>query len=152
MKKILVPVDGSPASREAAKKSIEIAKQYDGSVVFLSIAEVRGKYTFMGDGVVSFPVNHSQISDVLVETQTKMLDVFMNIIDCAGVKIEKLVMPGVPYEEILRFTNENNVDLIVMGRRGFTKIKRFFLGSVTQRVISDAPCPVLVINEKDEKL
>jgi nucleotide-binding universal stress UspA family protein len=152
MKKILVPVDGSPASREAAKKSIEIAKQYDGSVVFLSIAEVRGKYTFMGDGVVSFPVNHSQISDVLVETQTKMLDVFMNIIDCAGVKVEKLVLPGVPYEEILRFTNENNVDLIVMGRRGFTKIKRFFLGSVTQRVISDAPCPVLVINEKDEKL
>ena len=152
MKKILVPVDGSPASEKAAEKSIEIAKKYGSSVTFLSVAEVRGKFTYMGDGVVSLPINHSQISAVLLENQTNMLNAFMGIIDCTGVKVEKIIISGVPYEEILKFIKENNVDLVVMGRRGFTKIKRFFVGSVTQRVISDAPCPVLVINEEDEKL
>ncbi len=149
MKKILVPIDGSPASEKAALKSIDIAKKYGSEVVFLSIADVRGKYSFVGDGVVSVPFNHSQISAILTENQTKMLDAFTAIIDCADIKVEKVVLTGVPYEEILKFATEKNFNLIVMGRRGFSKIKRFFLGSVTQRVISDSPCPVLVVVEED---
>lgn len=151
MKRILVPIDGSPASEKAAKKSIEIAKQYGSEVTFISIADFRGKYTYVGDGVISLPINHSQISALILENQTKMLDAFTSIIDSKGIEVKKVVICGVPYEEILKYANEANCDLIVMGRRGFSKIKRFFVGSVTQRIISDAPCPVLVINEDEEK-
>lgn len=151
MKKILVPIDGSPASEKAAKKSIEIAQQYGSEVTFISIADFRGKYTYVGDGVISLPINHSQISALILENQTKMLDAFTSIIDSKGIEVKKVVICGVPYEEILKYANETNCDLIVMGRRGFSKIKRFFVGSVTQRIISDAPCPVMVINEDEEK-
>lgn len=151
MKKILVPVDGSPASEKAAMKAIEIAKDYKSEIIYLSVADVRGKYAYMGDGVVSVPINHSQISTMLVENQIKMLDAFASIVDSKGINIDKKVVAGVPYEEILKYAADNKSDLIVMSRRGFTKFKRFFVGSVTQRVISDAPCPVLVINEDEEK-
>lgn len=147
MNKILVPVDGSAVSEKAAAAAVQIAKERNGEIVFLCIAEVRGKYEYVGDGVVTLPINHNQLSAMIIENQTKMLDAFSSLVNTEGVKIEKKVIAGVPYEEILKYATENKVDLIVMGRRGFSKIKRFFLGSVTQRVISDAPCPVLVINE-----
>ena len=149
MKKILVPVDGSLASEKAAIKAVKIAKDYNSEITYLSVADVRGKFAYMGDGVVTLPINHAQISAQLLENQTKMLDAFAALVDRNGVKVEKKVLAGVPYEEIIKFAVENNVDLIVMSRRGFSKIKRFFVGSVTQRVISDAPCPVLVLNEDD---
>ena len=151
MKKILVPVDGSLASEKAAIKAVKIAKDYHSEITYLSVADVRGKFAYMGDGVVTLPINHAQISSQLVENQIKMLDAFAALVDRNGVKVEKKVLAGVPYEEIIKFADENNVDLIVMSRRGFSKIKRFFVGSVTQRVISDAPCPVLVLNEDDDK-
>lgn len=151
MNKILVPVDGSAASEKAAIKAVNIARQYGGDIVFLSVADVRGKFAYMGDGVVTLPVNHAQISAMLLENQTKMLDVFEGIVNTEGVKVEKKVLSGVPYEEIIKYANENEIDLIVMSRRGYSKVRRFFVGSITQRVISDAPCPVLVINEDDEK-
>jgi len=57
---------------------------------------------------------------------------------------------GEPFEKIVETAKNGNYDLIVMGNRGFSKIKRFFVGSVTQRVISEAPCPVLVIRSNFE--
>ena len=57
---------------------------------------------------------------------------------------------GEIYEKILDIAKDENFDLIVMGNRGFSKIKRFFVGSVTQKVISEAPCPVLVIHSDAE--
>jgi len=50
-------------------------------------------------------------------------------------------------EVILDEARKESYDLIVMGKRGLSKITRFFIGSVTQRVLADAPCPVLVVNE-----
>jgi nucleotide-binding universal stress UspA family protein len=150
MNKILVPVDGSAASEKAAIKAVQIARKYGGDIVFLSVADVRGKFAYMGDGVVTLPVNHAQISAMLLENQTKMLDVFEGIVNTEGVKVEKKVLAGVPYEEIIKYADENKTDLIIMSRRGYSKVRRFFVGSITQRVIADAPCPVLVINEDDQ--
>jgi len=151
MKKILVPVDGSPASEKAAERAIEIAKQYSSEITFVSIVDARYIYTYDVGGIVSLPFNYPQITTELIELQTKILDGFTDKFTSKGIKIEKIVLPSVAYEEILKYAKKTNCDLIVMGRRGFSKIKRFFVGSVTQRVISDAPCPVLIINEEEEK-
>jgi len=150
MKNILVPIDGSKASEKAAEKSIEIAKLYNSKVTFLSVTDVRFVYSYSENGIV-VPIDYSQTVSMFTNLQTKMLDDFTDKIDCAGIPVEKVVLTGIPSDEIIQFANESNCDLIVMGRRGFSKIKRFFVGSVTQRVISDAPCPVLVINDDDEK-
>jgi nucleotide-binding universal stress UspA family protein len=78
-----------------------------------------------------------------------MLDDFLAKMDTTGVPFTKVVLEGEPSVEILKFAEKEKFDLILMGRRGFSKLRRFFIGSVTQRVIADAPCPVYIMHEED---
>ncbi|MEL7649117.1 MAG: universal stress protein [Sedimentibacter sp.] len=146
MKKILVPVDGSDASKKAALKAVEMAKKYDGSITFMYVASMPADMTRTRYGIV-VPYDFGQIEKDLREEGRKFLDSFVAEVDSGGIRIDKIPTFGEPYEEILRTAAEGNFELIVMGRRGFSKIKRFFIGSVTQRVISDSPCPVYVVVE-----
>ncbi|WP_261341784.1 universal stress protein [Candidatus Kuenenia stuttgartensis] len=59
--------------------------------------------------------------------------------------VEILMRAGVPFEEILKAARDVGVDLIVMGTHGRTGISHMFIGSVTENVIRNAPCPVLCI-------
>ena len=76
------------------------------------------------------------------------MDFYFTKFESSKIAIKKVVVPGEPHEEIINYAEKENCDLIVMGRRGFSKVKRFFIGSITQRVIADSPCPVLVVGEK----
>jgi nucleotide-binding universal stress UspA family protein len=81
------------------------------------------------------------------EVENKMIDDVLSKFDLSSVKYEKKVLSGEAYEEILDLAKKEDYDLIVIGKRGFSKFMRFFVGSVTQRVLADAPCPVLVVQE-----
>ncbi len=150
MKKILVPIDGSKASRKAAEQAISIAKQFGSVVKLVTVVNLPSeeKYAFFGVNVQNaFYANRKEMLKELINQESKMLSSIIRTLDYADVKLDKLVLEGVAYEQILKLSKEENFDLIVMGRRGFSNIERFFIGSVTQRVISDAHCPVLVVNE-----
>jgi len=151
MKKILVPIDGSKASQKAAEKAISIAKQSGCDVKFITVVNLpsEDKYAFFGVNVqTAFNANRKAMLKELIEQDGKMLNKIINYLDCSDVKVEKIVVVGIPYEEITKIAKEEDFDLIVMGRRGFSNIERFFIGSVTQRVIAGSSCPVLVINEE----
>jgi len=158
--KILVPVDGSNASMHAVKKSIEYAKKFNSSIKLITVvnkdkligSERNEKLWRQVDGS-SILENNELIKEVgtrINENAAKMLNSIVQELDFSDIKTEREVLLGEPYEKILETARNENFDLIVMGNRGFSKIKRFFLGSVTQRVISDAPCPVLVIHDDSE--
>lgn len=69
-----------------------------------------------------------------------------------GVEVGYVVQRGFsPYEEILRFAEDQQVDLIVMGTHGRTALSRFFLGSVAQKIVHHAPCPVMTLRVSNEK-
>jgi nucleotide-binding universal stress UspA family protein len=61
-----------------------------------------------------------------------------------------MVVVGVPHKQIVKIAEDGNYELIVMGKRGFSEVERFFVGSVTQKVLSEAHCPVLVVNKEEE--
>lgn len=160
--KLLVPVDGSLASINALKKAIEIAIKYDFSIKIISIVDMNGlpgysrneKFWHQVDGSI---INRGSMMPAEAEAVTKMkekaaelLEDIVSNIDFEGINVEKRVLVGEPSLEILETARNENFDLIVMGNRGFSKIKRFFIGSVTQRVISEAPCPVLAIHTDAE--
>lgn len=76
-----------------------------------------------------------------------MLDHVITELELDGINHEKRVFVVEPYEEILKEANKTKYDYIIMGRRGFSKIAWFFIGSVTKRGISESPCLAIVVKE-----
>lgn len=146
MKKILVPVDGSAASQKAAVQAFDLARKYDSEVVIFHVFIEPDIDMYNKFGVVIDP-DMNKLKNKLKENEKKMLDSIISNLDSSGFSIRKKIVSGVAYEEILKEAHEGNYDLIVIGQRGYSKIKRFFVGSQTVRVISDANCPVLVVHE-----
>lgn len=156
--KILVPVDGSLASYNAAKKTAEIAKTHESIVMLITVIDEDGllrhrrseKLWRQVDGSIisggTRTVEDEELTAEIRQNAMELLDSLTEELDFGSAKIEKFVLSGEPYHQILDTAKGVKADLIVMGNRGFSKIKRFFVGSVTQRVISEAPCPVLVIH------
>lgn len=152
MKKILVPVDGSKVSQIAAQKAADLAKILGSEVTFLTAVCIPtdDKYNHFGLNVENaMHANIKEMTKNLIEQETKMLKVIVRNLELGEIKFEQKVLAcNKASEIIIKTAKDGNYDLIVMGRRGFSTIERFFIGSVTQRVLSDSPCPVLVINDK----
>ena len=146
MKKILVPVDGSAASQKAAAKALDIAKKFQSEVTFIHVMYEPDVNRYNKCGVLIDP-ELKKLKERLKETEKKLMDSVISSLDTDGVEIKRKIIPGVAYEEILKEAANGKYDLIVMGQLGYSKVKRFFVGSVTYRVISDSICPVLVVHE-----
>ena len=65
-------------------------------------------------------------------------------------QVEKSVIEGVPYEEIIKFAETEKSDMIVIGTYGRSGLERFIFGSTAERVVRKAPCPVLTVRPKAE--
>ncbi|MGB4590083.1 MAG: universal stress protein [Clostridiaceae bacterium] len=133
--KLLIPIDGSQASLNAFEKAVEIAKNYHFSMKILSVVNVRA----VSD-------DRAELVDIMIKDVTDKMEELVNKTDLTGVDVETEVIYGEAYTTILDVAEKDNVDLIVIGNRGQSRIERFFLGSVANRVISEAKCPVLVIH------
>jgi len=156
--KLLVPIDGSDTSLNVMKKAIEIAKKYDFSIKLINVvsSDISRRFkrseqmwrqvdgSVISSRAITFDVD--DLTSKMRENSHEILDLIINKFDFGNVTVEKEVLFGEPSVEIIEISEKENFDLIVMGNRGFSKIKRFFVGSVTQRVISEAKCPVLVIH------
>ncbi len=151
MKKILVPVDGSKTSQKAAEHAVLLAKHFDSEINFITVVKKPNddKYSIFGLNVENaFKINQKEMLKQLIFQETKMLNIIIRNIDCEGLKVNKEILSGKSvYEEIIKTAKEGNYDLIVMGKRGLSAMDRFFIGSVTQRVLAESPCPVLIIND-----
>lgn len=163
MKRILVPVDGSNASISAVKKAIEIGKTYNSVIKLISVVKSTEKrrkernenlWNAVDGAIIADIAESAELEKKLESKYTENAEMLLNQIvtklNFNGTKVEKEVIIGEPYEKIIETAAKGEFDLIVMGNRGFSKFKRFLVGSVTQKVISEAPCPVLVIRSNFE--
>ena len=161
--KLLLPIDGSLASINAAKKAFKLAKKDGYTIKMISVINQDDIHNYLSnekavkhlDGFWTdkhvFPEYNEELFTILRNKSIELMDSILAKADVEGVPIEKEVLRGEPYKEIIKTAKIGAFDLIVIGNRGFSKIKRFFLGSVTNRVISEAPCPVLVIPAEAEE-
>lgn len=160
MNKILVPVDGSNASISAVKKSIEIGKKYNSSIKLISVVKSidhrrkernENLWSAVDGSIITNSIElEKKLEGKYVENAQMLLDQIVTKLDFSGTKVEKEVLVGEPFDKIVDTAKSGNYDLIVMGNRGFSKVKRFFIGSVTQKVIAESPCPVLVVRSHFE--
>ena len=142
IKKILVPTDGSDYSFNALRYTSSFAKEYNVKVYIMTVIEIHHSIYDVYADEITLDIQESKIASLvnqrLDETEKKAGE--LGIED-----IVKIIRFGNPYHEIINIAKEENVDLIVIGTHGRSGIAHFLIGSVTEKVIRTAPCPVLVV-------
>lgn len=141
-KKILVPTDGSPRSDRAAQAAIELAKQLQGSVIAISVAE---PYPFPPISESAYTGGSEAYEQRALELAKEHVAKIASAARAAGVPCETLVAHAMnPHEEIVNAAETHRCDAIFMATHGRKGLNRLFAGSETQKVIAQAKVPVMV--------
>ncbi|QGP93805.1 Putative universal stress protein [Neomoorella glycerini] len=138
--KILVGYDGSPHARKALHVSLDLAKKYGAQITVVSVAHVP-----------DFADTRDEVNGVLEDAKnffSKALEEATNLAAREGLTLTTRVVPGHPADTLARLVEEEGYDLLVLGARGLSGIKRYLLGSVSEAVVRLASCPVLIIKGK----
>jgi len=143
--KIMCPVDFSPSSREALEAAATLARESNASLVLAHVWEP-SQFAVSADFVLSPQVVHA-----LFDTQEAELAKWKTIARQLGVQeIATCMLTGAPWDQIvLAARGDPAIDLIVMGTHGRTGLKHALLGSVAEKVVRHAPCPVLVARSRE---
>ncbi|MBI5049606.1 MAG: universal stress protein, partial [Nitrospirae bacterium] len=136
LEKLLLSTDGSEFSEGAIREAINLAKTCSSKLFAISVVETNPEYDALAPQLVE-----------KVEKETRQhLETVKSRTSKEGVECEIIVRQGEePYKYIVEEADKNRVDMIVMGRRGRTGLKRLMMGSETARVIGHSACNVLVV-------
>lgn len=134
--RILVPTDGSDASFAAADHAIDLASHHDSALHTLYVIDTR----------VDIEDTAGTLHDALEEIGERSLEELRNRARDADVSpIEGSLASGPPHRGILNYIEANDIDLVVMGTHGRTGLRRYLLGSVTEKVVRLSDVPVLTV-------
>jgi nucleotide-binding universal stress UspA family protein len=140
-KKILCPIDFSDASRTALETAADLARRHGGTLTLFHAYPVPG-YTFPDGSFVA----SSKMLDELAEQARRHLEDWKAIATSLGLAtVETATAVGEPAYEIISYAKEKVVDLVVVGTHGRTGLTHALMGSVAERVVRKAPCPVLTV-------
>jgi Universal stress protein UspA and related nucleotide-binding proteins len=138
-KTILVPTDASESAKRAFLLAIDLAKEFSSRIVLLHVVFTPEALGYTLSSGITVPQEEISISG------REVLNVASKGIDSGNVSIEKKQIPGHPAVAILEEIKNEKVDLVVMGNRGYGPITGSLLGSISQRVLSRAECPVMIV-------
>ena len=138
-RKILVAYDGSSSARNALSLASQLAREDKSWIKVLAVVP-----PYQGDLEL---IGVSDIKEAIIGPGQELLAEARQLADREGVNILTNLEQGEPYEQIVHVAEEENCDLIIMGRRGKGKMERALIGSVTARVIGHTAKDVLVIPE-----
>ncbi|MDA8424080.1 MAG: universal stress protein [Nitrospiraceae bacterium] len=141
IKTILFPTDFSNGARAAMDHAISLAKDYQAKLILL--------YVIQDISVAEWYIPSSLSAADLVEDMQKSaqneMDKWGEEVAPKVKNVEKMVVRGVPFVEIIRTAKEKNADLIVIGTHGRTGIDHMLFGSTAEKVVRKAACPVLTV-------
>lgn len=146
--RILVPTDFSKSSGNALTYAAEFARRFDAELHLLHV--VQDLALFVPEAVMLIPPMGPPMEQ-FVSAARETLDRAVHELAMPDVSIIAEVAEGRPFEEIVRFAREKNIDLIVMGTHGHTGLVHLFLGSVAAKVVRRAPCPVLTVRHPEHE-
>jgi nucleotide-binding universal stress UspA family protein len=155
IRKILLPIDGSVTSMKAARYGISLATKFKSDLIGLTVIDLTSLpygYVLIQAGTRSqeeevLEEKRREAKKWLEEVERSMLDVLKETEDKKGkFRSEILEDPFSKVENaIIEYAENENVDLIVMGSRGRSRLRRALLGSVASALLLYARCPVLIV-------
>lgn len=148
-KKILYPTDFSQPAEEALRAAREMALHFSAGLL---IVHVVPPIPVVSSPAVPTTFNVPLYQQELVQSSRKLLDDWVkNKVTSGKLSVTPLLLHGDAAEKILQAARESGPDLIVMATHGQTGWRRFVFGSVAEKVVRMAPCPVLTIHPPREE-
>ncbi len=147
---ILVPTDFSPDADAALKSALDLASRFKSRIYLLHVIdaglqECAVDYCLPYAAVERLKEESRRTSKVRLEKELKA------IAAARDVEVVFDVQTGIPFETILKEQQEKGIDLIVIGSHGKTGVLKHLMGSVAEKVVRGAKCPVLVTREMEKK-
>ena len=146
-KRILVPTDGSENARKAGEYAISLAELTGADILILNVID-----TDYLDTILQTDVKES-VDEELREDVKKTVERFEEKIrenkcngKCKNVNFQILIKEGKPSDIILKTTDEQNIDQIIIGKSGKNGLEKFLLGKTTEKVVKQSKVPVNVIS------
>jgi len=134
-KNILLADDGSASALAAVDEALKLAKSNGAKLHIIYVYHIDPDLDILRTGT----------REAFKEEGSRVLDKAEKKAAQQGVEVETHLEEGIPDEKIVELASEIEADLVVMGTRGHTGLKKLLIGSVTERVVGQAPCPVLVV-------
>lgn len=145
-KKILCPVDFSEFTDEILEYALDIAKKYNAELHLIHIIPNLNYFTpyesfFTPENLVVVEKN----------METEVNKDFDDLMKKINVPAKKIIKNGTAFVEIIDYVRKESIDLIIMGTHGRTGLEHILIGSVAERVVRKAPCPVLTVRPKSRQ-
>ena len=138
---ILVPTDGSDTSINAGLLAIQIAATHHARLTFVYVVD-----QIVVEGIASATSRSTEAVRKELESKGQhYLDYLSRAARDTALRTDQVIRHGIPHREIAELAHELQGDLIVIGQVGSHGFQRAHIGSVAERVIESAPCPVLVV-------
>jgi nucleotide-binding universal stress UspA family protein len=142
IKKVLALSDGSEVSRNALRYAVEICKQFRSQLYLLTVVDRIPS---------SLDAEVSKEAFLKLEGQLRQeMELCSEYCETTGMACQSEVRHGVAHEEIIRFAQEKDMDLIVSATHGRSGLSHILLGSVAEKIVRHAPCPVLTVRPKSK--
>ncbi|MCG8582135.1 MAG: universal stress protein [Bacteroidales bacterium] len=142
--KVMCPIDYSDASRRALTNAIKIARIFKAKLYLTNVFEPLEEVYSM-----RYKVDYDEENTALEKENRDNFNAFINNFSFVDVDYEQLILHGKPHKKIIDFAIDNNIDVIFIGATGKTFFQRLLLGSVTELVIRDLPCSVVITKSEN---
>ena len=142
--KIMIATDGSKQVEKAVEAAVQLAK--------ITGARLYAVYVIASAGYTPRNFGWEESLREILEAEAKKAVTFVEEAGkVSGVKVEPVILEGHPADRIMKFAEQEDMDLIVMGTLGRTGLDRFLLGSIAENVVRHSKTPVMVVKGEAEK-
>jgi nucleotide-binding universal stress UspA family protein len=148
LKRILVPTDFSLSSDAAMRYGKTLAETFGASLHVLHVIEEPFVHGWTPEGYIPDLPNFRQAME---QSAREQLGKVLSTAEREKLQAQVSAKFGNPFVEIVRYAKENGIDLIVMGTHGRGAIAHMLMGSVAERVVRKAPCPVLTVRHPEHE-
>lgn len=142
----LVPVDFSEYADHAIDYAVSLAQRLQARLTLLHVIQP----LIVGGADMGMGLPYAYVQQ-LEEEIGQSMQTCLDRVHAAGLQGEGIVVHGIPWHEIVNTAKNRHHDLIIMGTHGRTGLKHVLLGSVAEKVVRLAPCPVLVVRPPENQ-
>lgn len=145
LKRILVPTDFSDSGKTALRYAVAMADQFGAAVDLMHVIEPPPPGALLS----RLPVE--ELKQKMTENAEQQMEELHSEWGDYAFPVTRLIIHGYPFVEIIRQAKESDADLIIMGTHGRGAIGHMLIGSVAEKVVKKAPCPVLTVKHPEHE-